>query len=89
MIFTKEEKLQYEAARRGYLEIQRRKSELSGKDKRLFEQLEAVEIGNYDVSASIMLTIANVYRNNALNAFNTIFRLGFLQGMRKGKRERN
>lgn len=87
MSFTEDERLQYEAARRSYAEIQRRKSELSEKDKRLFERLEAIEIGRYDVSTSTMLTIANVYQNSALNAFDTIFRLGFLKGMRKGKKE--
>lgn len=87
MIFTKEEELQYEAAKRSYLEIQRRKSELSEKDKKLFEQLEAVEIGRYDVSCSTVLMIADVYHNNAINAFGTIFRLGFLKGMRKAKKE--
>ena len=89
MSFTKEEELQYEAARRSYLEIQRKKSELSEKDKRLFEQLKAVEIGHYDVNCSTMLMIAGVYQNNAINAFDTIFRLGFLKGMRKAKKERD
>jgi len=87
MAFTKEQELKYEAARRSYLETQRRKSELSKKDKQLLEQLELVEIGNYDVSFSTALTIANVYQNNAINAFSTIFRLGFLKGMRKAQKE--
>ena len=89
MVFTKEEELRYEAGRRSYLEIQRMKNELSEKDKRLFEQLEKVEVGNYDVNSSTMLMIANVYQNNAINAFSTIFRLGFLKGMRKARRDNN
>ena len=76
MIFTKEEELQYEAAKRSYLEIQRRKSELSEKDKKLFEQLEAVEIGRYDVSCSTVLMIADEYHNKAINACGTKIRLG-------------
>ena len=87
MKFTREEKLAYEMGRRSYFEIQKRKSELSEADKKLFERLEAVEIGRYDVSSSIVLMIANVYSNNAINAFSTIFRLGFMKGIRKGKRE--
>ena len=82
MSFTERERLQYEAAHQRYLDIQRRKSELPEKDKKLFEKLEAIEIGRYDVSCSILLMIANVYQNNAINAFDTIFRLGFMKGQR-------
>lgn len=87
MSFTKNERLQYEAAHQRYLDIQRRKSELPEKDRRMFEKLESVEIGRYGVSYSTMLMIADVYQNSAVNAFNTVFRLGFMKGERKGKKE--
>ncbi len=67
------------------METQRRKDELPEKDKRLFEQLERVKIGRYDVTCSVALMIAEVYQNNAINAFNTIFALGFMKGQRAEK----
>lgn len=87
MEFTESERLQYENASRAFLETKRRKSELPEKDKKLFELIKAVEIGRYDVTYSTMIMIADVYQNNAINAFNTIFRLGFLKGERKAKRQ--
>ncbi len=85
-MFTEIERMQYEAAHQRYLDIQQRKSELPEKDKRLFEELKSVEIGRYDVSCSTVLMIADVYQNSAVNAFNTIFRLGFMKGERKGRK---
>lgn len=39
----------------------------------------------YDVTCSVVLMIAEVYQNNAINAFNTIFTLGFMNGQRAEK----
>lgn len=84
-MFSEQEKLQYQRAQETFFETQRRKSELPEKDKRLFEQLEKVKIGRYDVTCSTVLMIAKVYQNNAINAFNTIFTLGFMKGQRAEK----
>ena len=86
-MFTQAEEQRYLEARKSYNDIKQNKAKLPEKGKRLFEQLEAVEIGRYDVDSHTILMIANVYQNNAINAFNTIFRLGFLKGMRKAKKE--
>lgn len=79
------EKLQYQRAKECISETQRRKSELPEKYKKLFEQLEKVKIGRYDVECSVAFMIAEVYQNNAINAFNTIFKLGFMKGQRAEK----
>lgn len=89
-MFSEQERLQYQRAQEVFFEAQRRKDELPEKDKRLFEQLEKVKIDRYDVTYSVVLMIAEVYQNNAINAFNTIFTLGFMKGQRaeKAKRKR-
>lgn len=89
-MFSEQERLQYQRAQEVFFETQRRKDELPEKDKRLFEQLEKVKIDRYDVTYSVVLMIAEVYQNNAINAFNTIFTLGFMKGQRaeKAKRKR-
>lgn len=84
-MFSEQERLQYQRAQKSFFETQKRKSELSEKDKRLFEQLDKVKIGRYDVACSVVLMIAEVYQNNAINAFNTIFTLGFMKGQRAEK----
>lgn len=66
-----------------FAEEQRRKEQLSKSEKRLFEQLEKVNTDGYDVTASVVLMVAEIYQNNAINAFNTIFTLGFLKGQSK------
>lgn len=84
-MFNEKERLQYQRAQEVFFETQRRKNELAEKDKQLFEQLEKVKIGRYAVACSIVLMIAEVYQNNAINAFGTIFRLGFMKGQRAEK----
>lgn len=84
-MFSEQERLQYQMAQEVFFEAQRRKSELPEKDKRLFEQLEKVKIGRYDVAYSVVLMIAEAYQNNAIDAFNTIFTLGFMKGQRAEK----
>lgn len=87
MKFTEGERIQYEKACERYFETQKRKSELHEKDKKLFEKIEKVKIGHYDVSGQTILMIAHVYQNNAIDAFSAIFRLGFLKGERKARKE--
>lgn len=84
-MFSEQERLQYQRAQEVFFETQRRKSELPEKDKRLFEQLEKVKIGRYNVTCSTAMMIVEVYQNNAINAFNTIFTLGFMKGQRAEK----
>lgn len=84
-MFSEQEKLQYQRAQEVFFETQRRKNELPEKDKRLLKQLEKVKIGRYDVSCSVILMLAEVYQNNMIDAFNTIFRLGFMKGQRAEK----
>lgn len=81
-MFSGQEKSQYQSAQEVFWETQKRKDELPEKYKKLFKQLERIKIGRYDTSYSVMMTIAEVYQNNALNAFSTIFRLGFMKGQR-------
>ena len=87
-MFSEQERLQYQMAQEVFFETQRRKEELPEKDKRLFEQLEKVKIGRYDVTCSVIRMIAEVYQNNAIDAFGTIFRLGFMKGQRAEKARR-
>lgn len=87
MQLTEKERLELEKGEKAYLEIERRKSELSEADKKLLEKVEAIEVGRYDVRYSTMIMIAKVYQNNAINAFSTIYKLGFLKGMRKASRQ--
>ena len=84
-MFSEQERLQYQRAQEVFFETEKRKDELPEKDKRLFEQLEKVKIGRYDVACSVVLMIAEVYQNNAIDAFNTIFTLGFMKGQRAEK----
>lgn len=76
------EKLQYQRAQENFFETQRKKSGLPEKDKRLFDQLEKVKIGRYNTTCYVMSMIAEVYQNNAIDAFDTIFKLGFMKGQR-------
>ena len=87
-MFSEQERLQYQREQEVFFETQRRKSELPEKDKRLFEQLEKVKTGRYDVACSVVCMIAEVYQNNAINAFYTIFKLGFIKGQRAEKARR-
>ena len=73
---------------RQYLAIQAKKAGLDDKNKKLFNQLEQIELGRHDVSVSTMLMIADVYNNNAINSFSTVFKLGFLQGQKAEKARR-
>lgn len=84
-MFSEQERLQYQRAQEVFFETQRRKDEFPEKDKRLFEQLKNVKVGRYDVTCPIVLMIAEVYQNNAINAFGTIFKLGFMKGQRAEK----
>lgn len=84
-MLSAQENLQYQRAHAVFLETKRRKAALPEKDKRLFRQLERVEIGRYNVTSSVILMIADVYQNNAIDAFDTIFSLGFMKGQRAEK----
>lgn len=84
-MFNEQEQLRYQTAQKTYQEMQRRKNALSEKDKKLFLQLDRLGIGKYDVSFHTILMIAEVYGNNAINSFDTIFKLGFLKGQRAEK----
>ncbi len=77
---SEEEKVQYKREQENFFETRRRKEKLSEKDKRLFERLEKVNVGRYDVTFSVASMIAEVYQNSAIEAFNTIFALGFMKG---------
>lgn len=81
------EKKQFEEARKRYLETMKRKGELPEKYKKLFKKIESIEFGNYGVSCEVMLLISYVYEGNAINAFNTIFGLGFIKGQAQAKKQ--
>lgn len=89
MSFTENERLQYELANKAYLDTQRRIAELPEKEKKLFDSISKVDIGNYGVRCSVLLMIANVYNNSAINAFDMIFKLGFMKGGRSMKNKIN
>lgn len=74
------EKIRYERARHQFDEIQRKKAALTGKDAKLMEQIEAVDVGNYRVKCSVVEMLANIYNNNFVNASYDMFRLGFMKG---------
>ena len=82
------ERAQYERARKVFLETQERRNALEGEEKRLFEQIEAVDIRNYAPTSSEVLCITKVFNNNAINSFLYIFKLGFLKGQRAEKNRR-
>lgn len=82
---TVQELRAYESARKKYEEIQRRKEELTVKDKRLLKRITDTEVGRYDVGSRITMMIAEVHNNNAINAFDTIFKLGFMRGEKSMK----
>lgn len=84
-MFTEQERVDYERARRVYEETKARRESLEGKDKKLFELLEGVDIGNYSPSCSEIMVIASVYDNNAINSCMSFFRLGFVKGQRAEK----
>jgi len=69
-----------------YEDIKQRISELSEKDKRFFDRVLAVDVGRYDFTTSTMLLVSTVYNNNALNAFNFIYKIGFMRGRNAEKR---
>lgn len=85
MSFTDQDELRFQRACEMYQETQRRKQELPEKDKRLFERLDQLDIGRYSVSFHTLVMIAKAYDNNAINSFDTIFKLGFLKGQRAEK----
>lgn len=82
------EKIRYERARHQFDEIQRKKAALTGKDAKLMEQIEAVDVGSYSVKCSVVKMLADIYDNNFVNAFFDMFRLGFMKGQR-AERNRN
>lgn len=88
MCIAEQRMLKYQGACDDYQKIQQRKRELPKNDRRLFAQLEKVETGRYDVDGSVILMIAKVYGNNAINSFSTIFKLGFQKGQRAEKARR-
>ena len=82
---NEQERANYERAHQSYLATKARREALEGKDKKLFEQIENVKVGNYSASVSECLAIAHVYDNNAINSFCHIFNFGFLKGVRAEK----
>lgn len=87
-MFTDKQNKAYQRARYDYAEIQRKKAELPERDRRLIETAETLDVGRYGVSSSIVLMVADVYSNNAMNAFCTIFSLGFIKGQRSERNKR-
>ncbi len=75
----------YERAHEAYLETKKRRELLEGEDKKLFELIENIDIGNYCIKCSEASVIAQVYNNNAINSCMHFFRLGFLKGQRAEK----
>lgn len=59
---------------------------LSDKDKRYFDQLRAVDVGNYGACMNEALKIAKLYDNNLLKGFDIVFALGFRAGQRQVKK---
>lgn len=88
MQITEQEQMKYERARRVYEETKIRREALEGKDKKLFELIESVDIGNYSPKYSEVLTIAKVYDNDAINSCLDFFKLGFLKGQRAERSRR-
>jgi hypothetical protein len=82
---NEQERAAYERAHQSYLATKARREALEGKEKKLFEMIEDVEVGRYSASVSEVLAIAKVYNNNAINSFHSIFCFGFIKGQRAEK----
>lgn len=86
---TESKQLQYEIGDRAYLVTKQKIAELPEKDKKILDSISKVEIGRYDINCKILMMIADIYNNNAIDAFDTIFKLGFIKGKRSMRNKIN
>lgn len=68
-------------------EINARIACLEPKERAFFDKIKSVNAGRYDVDSMTVITLCSIYSNNAIEAFNTIFQLGFMQGQKAEKAE--
>lgn len=62
------------------IEIQ--KEELTGKAKKMMENIQKVKPGNYCMTSSEVIILADIHDNNMIDASYDLFRYGFLKGQR-------
>lgn len=68
-------------------ETKRRKDALTGKAKKMMENIEKTDPGRYSMTVSEVLTLAKIHNNDMINASYDLFRYGFLKGQRAMKAE--
>ncbi|MGI6721052.1 MAG: hypothetical protein ACOX4I_00625 [Anaerovoracaceae bacterium] len=74
-------------AHKEYYEIRRRKAALTGRAKKMLENIEKTDTGRYCMTVSEVRALAEVYNNNMINASYDLFRYGFLKGQRAMRAE--
>lgn len=89
MTYAESEQLKYEIGKRAYLVTKQKIAELPEKDKKFLDNISKVEIGRCDIDCKILMMIADIYNNNAIDAFDTIFKLGFIKGKRSMRNKIN
>ena len=73
----------YKEAQESYKRLQERKANLPEHDK-----IHAYKVNiRYDVKTDKMMMLAKLYNNSMLDAFNTIFRIGYIAGQKALKAE--
>ena len=77
-----------EEARATYRRHQDNIANLNKKDKELFDRISAFKTPDrYDMRTNELLMVAGIYENNAVNAGNTLFKYGFIKGIRYAKKQ--
>lgn len=73
----------YERAVQDYKRTKDYKAALTGRNKKLMEQIESVRIGShYQMTGNETMLFAEMFNNNMINASFTIYRLGYMRGQR-------
>lgn len=78
----------YKEAQESYKRLQEKKANLPEHDKKWLDKIHAYKINiRYDVKTDKMKMLAELYNNSMLDAFNTIFRIGYIAGQKALKAE--
>ena len=73
----------YKEAQEGYHRIQEKKSNLSKSDSAWLKEVEAYPIDErFDTETSKMALLFEIFNNNLLDVFNTVFRIGYIAGQK-------
>ena len=73
----------YKEAQESYHRIQEKKSNLSKSDSAWLKEVEAYPIDErFDTETSKMALLFEIFNNNLLDGFNTVFRIGYIAGQK-------